>query len=178
MDDAVLSVEVEGVKVTGASVYVDGVYSGPTDAGEYVILSLDGGTHEVVVEWGGHRNSTVFIVVDDRTYATSSDVHRGLSLAERQKAFAEGKVSVRLYEMSFCSLCAAVRRKVDPLVDRNRHCIVYEKLSYYKHSAELGGGSLPFLIVEGPRGTYRDNGLVKISTVKRMIESASGCVLK
>jgi hypothetical protein len=178
LDDAVLTVESGGSPITGALVYVDGEYSGSTADGSYDILSLTGGMHEVVVVKQGYMNVSVTVTVSEDTYATSKDVHRELSLIERNQAFLEGKADVRFYTTPFCVNCAQVRRKLDKLVDDNRECIVYEKLSYYKYRNELGGGDLPFIIVQGDNGEFTVNGLVSMSRVEDMIERASGCDMR
>jgi hypothetical protein len=124
---------------------------------------------------GGYANATAAITVDMDTYAASKDVREELTPELRRKAFDEGKADVRFYETSFCSNCDYVRKQLAKVVDKNRRCIVYERLSYYSHANELGNGELPFIEVEGARGTYRTNGVIPMSKVKEMVFAASGC---
>ncbi|MBD3387973.1 MAG: PEGA domain-containing protein [Candidatus Altiarchaeales archaeon] len=174
-DDAILNVTSDGDGLSGAVVYVNGEFDGTTVDGFYRLLSLEGGEYDVVVSKDGHYNASTRVVVSPDTYATSKAVHEELSLLERQMAFADGKASVRMYETSFCSNCRQVRPKLDAVVDSNRDCIVYEKLSWYSHQREAGGGTLPIIVIEGSRGEFRVTGIVPMSTVKSMVERASGC---
>ncbi len=179
-DDVRLNVGSSGEPVTGASVYFDGRYEGPTEDGGYLVLSVPGGVHEVTVSLEGHGNASVTLDVDTDTYATSRDVIRELTPSERQQAFAEGKADIRFYESTACPVCRVVGARLNKLVDDNRDCIVYEKLSYYQHVNELtplfgARVSLPLIIVEGSNGVFKANGEVSMTSVKGMVERASGC---
>ena len=174
-DDVQLTVDSGGDPVSGASVYVNGEYWGVTNDGNHTLLSLEGGTYEVSVSRDGFTEASVTVVVNAATYATSQDVRMEMSPAERQRAFDEGRADVRFYETPFCTNCALVRGKLNKLVDSNRGCVVYEKLSYYKFRNELGTGERPFIVVEGSYGKYTVNGRVSMTKVKDLIERASGC---
>jgi hypothetical protein len=173
-DDASLDIRSGGERIMGAAVYLDGAlaYQGGEN---YPLFRLDGGTHRVAAVKGGYTNGTIVITVDADTYATSKDVREELKPEERRKAFEDGKADVRFYETSFCSNCDYVRKQLSKVVDKNRRCIVYERLSYYSHANELGNGELPFIEVEGAKGTHRTNGVIPMSKVKEMVFAASGC---
>jgi len=57
MDDLSFAVSSDSGPVVGALVYLDGEYLGPTDyLGEFDLLSLDGGSHSIIVSHVGFRN--------------------------------------------------------------------------------------------------------------------------
>lgn len=180
LDDVVLSVEADGEPVTGAEVYVNSELSGGTRNGAYTMVSLSGGYYQVFVAHPGYENASISFTVDERTYATSKDVRERMTQSERAQAIADGKASVRFFDSPGCSICAAVRPKLDKLVDDNRQCIAYEKLSFLRYRTEegLGSGSLPFIVVEGSRGRFIVNGLVSMSRISDLIERSSGCILE
>ena len=104
---------------------------------------------------------------------------------ERLRVFAEGKANLRVYDSPGCIICRQVVPAIGKFVDNNRRCIVYEKLHYFDHTAELKsifdlkqGLEFPLVVVEGRRGTYKANGYVSTSLISSYVVSASGCDIR
>ena len=173
-DDAIISVSM-GDDAKGSKLHINGDYKGVIGDSVFNLLSLEGGQHNIVLEKDGYVNGTLMLQVDIDSYATSRDVRQKMSRGEEIQHIAKGKSVIRFYDTASCSICKAVVSQLNKLVDDNRDCVVYEKLSYYKYSAKLGPGLLPFIEVEGSMGERTANGPVKMSTVKNMVESTSGC---
>ncbi|MFH1054911.1 MAG: hypothetical protein V1744_02320 [Candidatus Altiarchaeota archaeon] len=177
-DDVNLDIKSGGIPVHGATVFLNGRVVDQTGEFSYTILSLEGGSNEVVASHDGYYNSTLTIDVEKTTYAASQVVRRELTAAERQRAISDGKADLRVYDSPGCAICAIVIPAINKLVDRNRDCIVYERLHAFDHTSELKafkGDYFPYIIAEGSLGTFHASGQVSMSQVKDMIERASGC---
>ncbi|MBU0762508.1 MAG: hypothetical protein KKD39_05730 [Candidatus Altiarchaeota archaeon] len=156
-------------------IYLNGLLRDQTHSDTYSILSVSGGEYEVIVSRHGFKNVSVKFDVDKTTYGNSKETSIKLSPGERQKAIGSGKASVRFYGSSSCSICASVRPRLNKLVDDNRECVVYEKLSAVIHPEEVLPGLLPTIVVEGRYGLFKISGMVSMDKVKDMIKRASGC---
>ncbi len=141
----------------------------------FKLISLESGDYEVIVTMEGYEDSSYHFEVAQETYATSRDVRQKLSRGEELIAINEGKAVIRFYDTASCSICKAVVAQLNKVVDDNRECIVYEKLSYYKYSSRFGTGYLPFIEIEGKNGQMNANGQVKMSSIKNMVERVAGC---
>jgi hypothetical protein len=177
-DEVSVYVSSNGQPMDGVEIYLNHILHGETDEGYYAIENLPGGDHMISVKFDGYYEVSAPISVSDDSYATSRDVRSPISETEKQKANSDGKAIVSFYETSFCTNCDVVRRKLNIVVDKNRDCLVYEKLSYWKYRDRLWSGSLPFITIDGRLGTYKANGLVKMESLKGMMERASGCEIQ
>jgi|GEM_PF-4766419 len=175
LDDVIVTVSYDGEGSDKAALYLNGKLKDTLIDGTYRLISLESGHYEVVIERKGFWNASTSFDVDDDTYATSREVRQKLSRGQELVAMREGKAVIRFYDTSSCSVCKVVVSKLNKLVDDNRECIAYEKLSYYKYANKLGAGALPFIEVEGSGGQMNANGLVKMSKVRSMVERVSGC---
>jgi len=170
-----------GTGIRGATVYIDGTLMYQIQEEKYPLLGLEGGEHELTVSKDGYENVTLTVNVDPETYANSKMVRRELTAGERAKALSLGKADIRFYETSFCPNCAAVVRQLNRVVDKNRDCVVYERLVYYKYVNELSkefknGESLPFIIIDGPDGrAFKSSGIVSMNSVRDAIQRSTGC---
>ncbi len=167
--------------VRGVTIYLDGVlesYSGDDVAW---IRSIQGGGHTVTAAADGYYNESFNLTVQKTTYSGSRDVRRELTGRERQAAIASGKADFRFYDSPGCVNCRAVLSYLNHIIDKNRDCVVYEKMWAYDHPQEIqsffGKGTVqfPLIIVDGPRGTRQTQGVVSANHIRDMIRQTTGC---
>jgi hypothetical protein len=180
-DDLTINVSSDGIPVTQASAYLGGRMLTVSQGGLIRFRLSDGGDYNLTVSKEGYWNHTLEFTADKNTYATSADRRRMLSAFERTDIIREGKAIVSLYETTACPNCRAVASRLDKLVDVNRDCIAYEKLYYYRHTEKLSrefgvqARELPYIIIEGPLGVRKANGLVPSTALASSIRSVTGC---
>jgi hypothetical protein len=177
-DNAMITLKSGSTMVSDASIYVDGAFKGGTYGGVYNLERLEGGTHVVTAAKEGYMNATANVTVDENTYAKSKEVKEGLTAAERKAVISQGKANLRFYETSFCSNCAAMRPRIEEFVNENRDCIAYERLNAYKYASEVEPAIvLPYIVVEGPLGKRKTNGVVSMTVIEDMVAGVSRCDL-
>lgn len=170
-----------GNPLRDVSVYLDGRLLFPPGQEEHLLESLEGGDHTVSASAEGYYNASSNFSVATTTYSNSQEVRRRLTEGERQDAISSGKADFRFYDSPGCPNCKSVLRYLTNIIDKNRQCVIYEKLWVYDNTNELqehfGKGVLefPLIVVEGPRGTYKTQGIVSANALREMITSASGC---
>jgi hypothetical protein len=157
------------------AIYVNGILRDSTTSESYALAGLPAGEYDVVIARKDFRNATLSFEVLKDTYSTARERTFKLSHGERLSAINAGKASIRFYDSAFCSICAAIRPRLNKLVDDNRECVIYEKLSAFQHPEEVIAGTLPTIVVQGKHGTFKANGQVSMQKISDMIERASGC---
>jgi hypothetical protein len=183
-ETATLRVTSEGEPQTGASIYLDGRPAILSNNGDDQLTSLDAGYHEVTAYKEGYSNATANFTVDKSTYSHSPAIRLGLTPEERLGAISDGKADLRFYENPGCTQCITVLNYLHKIVDKNRQCMVFERLNVWNPSAnkeaqELFGKntvlSFPLIVVDGSKGTFKTQGVVSPDAIRDMIGRASGC---
>ncbi|MFH1403687.1 MAG: hypothetical protein ABIH11_05395 [Candidatus Altiarchaeota archaeon] len=175
-----VSVSSNGVVVDDAFVLLDGSYLGNTESGVFTIPEFKSGIHELVVVKEGFQNNTGIINASTVPYTSSSEVYRLLSPADRARYLSNGWVNVRYYYTVNCPQCAIVEPKLNAIIQKNRGCVLYEKINILRYREQLIGkfGSsvkTPYLEVQGPRGTYSSSGLVPTHWMEEKILGVTEC---
>lgn len=168
-------------RILDVALYLDGVPLSESDYDIKWIRSLEGGSHTVTVAADGYYNATFNLTASKTTYSGSRDVRHELTVRERSEALAAGKADFRFYDSPNCPNCRAVLSYLGRIIDKNRDCVVYEKLWVYDHPQELqvffGKSTVqfPLIIVDGPLGTSKTQGIVSANHIRDMISQTTGC---
>jgi hypothetical protein len=183
-DKASLEIKSGGEPLMGASIYLDGQLAIPSNNGDDQLPSLEGGPHKVTAVLDGYASATINITVEGSTYSHSPAVRGGLTPEERRSAISEGKADLRFYENPGCIQCITVLNYLNKIVDKNRQCMVFERLNVWnptsnKEAQALFGKdtvlSFPLIVVDGQSGQFKTQGIVSADAIRDMVTRASGC---